>query len=66
MIYFNLKTPAKKIQEKAVYFNLKIPNKNSRKNSNRKFQFEQFTLVISASQTSITEKRETKNKQYFI
>ena len=66
MIYFNLKTPAKKFKKKQFILTLKFQIKIQEKNSNRKFQFEQFTLVTSAAQTSITEKRNQKQTIFYL
>ena len=66
MIYFNLKTPAKKFKKKQFILTLNSKPKNPRKNSNRKFQFEQFTLIISASQTSTTGKRNQKQTIFYL
>ena len=40
MIYFNLKTPAKKFKKKQFILTLKFQIKIQEKNSNQRFQFE--------------------------
>ena len=66
MIYFNLKTPAKKFKKKQFILTLKFQIKIQEKTQIENFSLSLFIPGNFRLANVHYRKRETKNKQYFI